>query len=42
MLSVAKHLAASLPIKRDPSLRSELALNEVNGVTPKGNPSAMR
>ena len=25
----------ALPIERDPSLRSELALNEVNGVTPK-------
>ena len=28
----------ALPIERDPSLRSELALNEVNGVTRKGHP----
>ena len=31
MLSVAKYLTASLPIATDPSLRSELALNEVKG-----------
>ena len=33
MLSAAKHLAAHAT---DPSLRSELALNEVNGVTVEG------
>ncbi len=41
MLSEAKHLLP--PRERDPSLRSELALNEVNGVTPgeaaRGTPS---
>ncbi len=36
MLSAAKHLAATLPFERDPSLHSEPALNEVNGVTPMG------